>query len=52
MNNDKLALLIYWNYCEYIALSLYQKFGYDFTEPKIYRIRFTELLNGIGFAQL
>ena len=32
---------------EDIALALYEKFGDDFTETKIYRIRFTELLDWV-----
>lgn len=47
MNNDKFALPFYWNDHEDIAMSLYEKFGDDFTEAKIYRIRFTELLEWI-----
>ena len=47
MNNDKFALPIYWNDYEDIAMSLYEKFGDDFTETKIYRIRFTELLEWV-----
>ncbi|WP_293312803.1 Fe-S cluster assembly protein IscX [Pedobacter sp. UBA5917] len=47
MNNDKFALPFYWNDHEDIAMSLYEKFGDDFTEAKIYRIRFTELLEWV-----
>ncbi|MFC3559583.1 Fe-S cluster assembly protein IscX [Pedobacter jamesrossensis] len=47
MNNDKFALPIYWNDYEDIAMSLYEKFGDEFTETKIYRIRFTELLDWV-----
>jgi len=47
MNNDKFALPIYWNDYEDIAMSLYEKFGDDFTETKIYRVRFTELLEWV-----
>jgi FeS assembly protein IscX len=38
---------IYWNDHEDIALKLYERFGDDFTESKIYRIRFTELLEWV-----
>ena len=38
---------IYWNDHEDIALKLYERFGDDFTESKIYRIRFTELLDWV-----
>jgi FeS assembly protein IscX len=34
---------INWQDYEDIAIKLYEKFGADFTESKIYRIRFTEL---------
>ncbi len=43
MIDDKFALPIYWKDIEDIAMSLYEKFGKDFTESKIYRIRFTDL---------
>ena len=36
-----------WGDYEDIALALYEKFGDDFTESKIYRIRFTDLLNWV-----
>lgn len=36
-----------WPDHEDIAIALYDKFGDDFTEGKIYRIRFTELLDWI-----
>ena len=38
---------IYWNDYEDIALKLYKRFGDDFNESKIYRIRFTELLEWV-----
>lgn len=38
---------IHWNDYEDIALKLYEKFGPEFTESKIYRIRFTELLDWV-----
>ena len=47
MNNDKFALPFYWYDYEDIAMSLYEKFGDDFNETKIYRIRFTELLEWV-----
>lgn len=38
---------IHWNDHEDIALKLYERFGDEFNEGKIYRIRFTELLEWI-----
>lgn len=38
---------IYWNDHEDIALKLYERFGAEFNESKIYRIRFTELLEWV-----
>ena len=38
---------IKWNDYEDIAMALYERFGDDFDESKIYRIRFTELLDWI-----
>ncbi|NNE25790.1 MAG: Fe-S cluster assembly protein IscX [Saprospiraceae bacterium] len=40
-------LPIEWSDHEDIAMQLYEKFGDDFTESKIYRIRFTDLLEWI-----
>ncbi len=37
------ALPFSWNDTEDIAMGLYEKFGDDFDESKIYRIRFTDL---------
>ena len=36
-----------WADHEDIAMGLYDKFGDDFTESKIYRIRFTDLLDWV-----
>ncbi len=36
-------LPIHWNDHEDIAMKLYERFGDDFNEGKIYRIRFTDL---------
>ncbi len=36
-----------WADHEDVAMKLYDKFGDDFTESKIYRIRFTELLEWV-----
>ncbi len=47
MNQDKFELPIYWNDHEDIAMGLYEKFGDDFSESKIYRIRFTDLLQWV-----
>jgi FeS assembly protein IscX len=38
---------IEWADHEDVAIALYEKFGDDFTEAKIYRVRFTELLEWI-----
>jgi len=40
-------LPIGWSDHEDIGMKLYEKFGDDFSEGKIYRIRFTELLEWI-----
>lgn len=40
-------LPINWQDHEDIAMKLYERFGDEFTEGKIYRIRFTELLEWI-----
>jgi FeS assembly protein IscX len=47
MPNTKFELPIYWKDHEDIAMGLYEKFGDDFNESKIYRIRFTELLEWV-----
>lgn len=36
-----------WKDSEDVALGLYERFGDDFTEQKIYRIRFTELIEWV-----
>lgn len=45
---------IHWNDYEDIAMKLYETFGDEFTESRIYRIRFTELIEWVlkldGFA--
>ena len=41
---------INWSDYEDIALALYEKFGDDFNESKIYRIRFTDLLDWVNFG--
>ena len=40
-------LPIHWKDHEDISMALYERFGDDFGESKSYRIRFTELLEGI-----
>ncbi|MGL6022681.1 MAG: Fe-S cluster assembly protein IscX [Chitinophagaceae bacterium] len=35
---------IYWNDYEDIAIKLYEKFGNNIDEMKIYRVRFTDLI--------
>lgn len=44
---EDLDLPINWSDHEDIAIKLYDRFGDDFTESKIYRVRFTELLDWI-----
>lgn len=36
-----------WNDYEDVAIALYDKFGDEFTEGKIYRIRFTDLIEWV-----
>ena len=38
---------IYWSDHEDVAIALYEKFGDDFPEAKIYRLRFTMLLDWV-----
>jgi FeS assembly protein IscX len=38
---------IRWNDYEDIAIKLYEKFGNEYTESKIYRIRFTKLVEWV-----
>ena len=38
---------IHWKDYEHIAIKLYEKFGDDYNESKIYRIRFTDLLEWV-----
>ena len=45
--NDLTNLPIHWVDHEDIAIGLYDKFGDEFGESKIYRIRFTDLLDWI-----
>lgn len=40
-------LPVEWKDHEDVAIKLYDKFGDDFTESKIYRIRFTELIDWV-----
>jgi len=40
-------LPIEWKDHEDVAIKLYDKFGDEFTESKIYRIRFTELIDWV-----
>lgn len=47
MIEEKYALPIKWNDYEDIAMGLYEKFGDDFSEAKIYRIRFTDLMDWV-----
>lgn len=44
---SQFELPIYWNDYEDIAIKLYERFGAEFTEAKIYRIRFTELMEWV-----
>ena len=43
----ELDLPIEWADHEDIAIGLYEKFGKEFSESKIYRIRFTDLLEWV-----
>ena len=45
--NDIENLPINWQDHEDIAMKLYERFGDDFSESKIYRIRFTDLIEWI-----
>ncbi len=47
MNNNKFELPIDWADHEDIAMGLYEKFGDDYNESKIYRVRFTDMLQWI-----
>jgi len=47
MNFDINKLPINWADHEDIAMKLYERFGDEFSESKIYRIRFTDLLEWI-----
>ncbi len=47
MNNNKFELPIHWVDHEDIAMGLYEKFGDDYNESKIYRVRFTDMLQWI-----
>lgn len=47
MIQDKYQLPIHWNDYEDIAMGLYEKFGDEFGESKIYRIRFTDLMEWV-----
>ncbi|MCX8473244.1 MAG: Fe-S cluster assembly protein IscX [Sediminibacterium sp.] len=38
---------IHWQDYEDIAIKLYEKFGADMNESKIYRVRFTELIEWV-----
>ncbi|HYK77641.1 MAG TPA: Fe-S cluster assembly protein IscX [Daejeonella sp.] len=47
MSHHKFDLPIHWNDYEDIAMGLYEKFGDEFGESQIYRIRFTDLLEWV-----
>lgn len=44
---NNFELPIEWTDFEDIAMALYERFGDDFNEGKIYRIRFTDLLDWV-----
>ena len=44
---EDLDLPTHWKDHEDIAIKLYERFGDEFTESKIYRIRFTDLLEWV-----
>lgn len=43
MDIKDFELPIHWKDIEDIAIALYERFGDDFNESKIYRVRFTDL---------
>lgn len=45
--HDKYALPYSWKDYEDIAMALYEKFGDEFGESQIYRIRFTDLIEWV-----
>lgn len=47
MPNTKFELPINWNDYEDIAMGLYEKFGNEYGESQIYRVRFTNLLEWV-----
>lgn len=47
MINNNFELPIHWVDHEDIAMGLYEKFGDDYNESKIYRVRFTDMLQWI-----
>ena len=47
MENKHFEMPFYWQDYEDIAIALYEKYGDDFEEAKIYRIRFTDLINWV-----
>ena len=47
MSDNNFPFPFKWSVYEDIAFELYEKFGDDFDESKIYRIRFTELLEWV-----
>ena len=47
MDNKNFEPPINWNDYEDIAMALYEKFGDDFNESKIYRIRYTEVMDWV-----
>jgi FeS assembly protein IscX len=44
---ESLDLPVTWADHEDVAIKLYEKFGDDFSESKIYRIRFTDLIEWV-----
>jgi len=47
MSSEMYQPPITWSDYEDIAIALYERFGEDFDESKIYRIRFTDLLKWV-----
>ncbi|MCZ2356704.1 MAG: Fe-S cluster assembly protein IscX [Bacteroidia bacterium] len=43
MESKHFEIPINWNDTEDIAMALYERFGHEFNESKIYRIRFVDL---------
>ncbi len=45
--NTSFQLPFFWNDHEDVAIGLYEKFGNEFGESQIYRVRFTDLIEWV-----